>query len=324
MMETDDQKVPSEELENIDEIIEDELRRAKEARPFKQSAESKRQTEASNKISTTILEVIKTEEPPYYFSRSASEALVGMIRRANLNNYTAHSTFYHIEWTLQNLLENQSKDSVLIGFLESAIASINSTAIRYFVAYLEDEFKDVHLAEIVQRSKATLDAVSERDEKYFRLAVEAIKKGAERRIDLIKEMRLNREQMGDTEDGKEVFSLEEKEKPDDRMRRQKDRGLTRESAYLFVDYLLDYAIGKSAVKKSITKRADVVEFLTGYSSTKLKDVPAWIDKGKAKIEEFQETDEKIFKELQNIRKQFESLGLQEIVARIDADLGDIS
>ena len=286
--------------------------------------ESGRQYDATNKVSETIIKKIMAHPLRYYFDRRDQETLVRVIKRARLGNGAAHQTFSNIEERLINELNIwPDENTTQSNYLKMAIESLNSVAVRYFADYLFEEFKGVHIAEILQRAKATLAQLEEHDQKYFRQAVERVKNETERRIELRKEEKRNRDQMYEPgEERAEAVSFDNKVQPDNREKRQKDRGLTRESAYLFVDYLLQIAYAAGTGRATIKQRAEVVEFLTGYSSTKLKDVPAWFNKEIAKIKESEEISEKIFDDLQMVRKQFESLGLQEIVARIDQDLGE--
>ncbi|MEJ7849662.1 MAG: hypothetical protein WKF92_16380 [Pyrinomonadaceae bacterium] len=306
----------NDETESIEEIIQDELQRAKEAKPIKLSFEAARQSDAAHKISKTIFDLIVAEPYPYFFDFSETKLLIRLIRRAGLHYGHAHSTFDYIEMMLQEELHKNESDSKKVTGIMRVFEILNYTAVQYFEEYLLEELNGVHIAEILQRSKATLIRLESGGQKYFRQAVESVKEDAERRIEHRKEEKSNRDQMYEPEaERDEDFDLTKSKKFDDRMKRQKDRGLTRESAYLFVDYLLEFAMKGLLVKNTNIQRAAVVEFLTGYSLTKLKDVPAWFKNETAKIKENSEIDEKIFNDLKIVRKQFETLRLQDIVDR---------
>lgn len=117
-------------------------------------------------------------------------------------------------------------------------------------------------------------------------------------------------------------SSELSNKKGEREKKQKEKGLNREVAYLFCNYLFEFAYQGNSINKTNVARAEVVEFLTGYSKTKLKDVPAWYKTEIAKIAENMEVNKKIFDDLKTVRKYFKLLGLEEIVNKIDIDLGE--
>lgn len=312
-------------LESIEEIIEDELRRVSNPAPLKMSPEAARQTDSSNRISKLIFERIINEPLPYFFIHPDTDLLISLIKRTKLDNFHAHMVFSYIDMMLRDILGKQADDSKDSVRIESAIEALNSTAVYYFESELFEELKEVHIAEILQRAKATLARLNDDgDKKYFRQAIERIKENVELRIELRKEEKLNRELMYEPNSVREdIFDLSRLEEVEDRVRRQRERGLTRENGYLFLHYLIEHASRSENASPTIKARADVAEYLTGYSSTKLKEISAWFEKEKALCKENNEIGEKFLKEMKIIRKHFEKLCLHSIVEQIDRDLEDI-
>lgn len=98
---------------------------------------------------------------------------------------------------------------------------------------------------------------------------------------------------------------------------KKPKGLNRESAFLFFEYLFNFA----NVDCDKNQRAKVIENLTGYSQKQIIQLFSWFEKEKLKIEENEEIDKKFLDDANFARKCFLLLGLDEVVERIDKDLG---
>ncbi|HMS38925.1 MAG TPA: hypothetical protein PKE69_01775 [Pyrinomonadaceae bacterium] len=98
----------------------------------------------------------------------------------------------------------------------------------------------------------------------------------------------------------------------------KHKGLNRESAFLFFEYLFEYA----NVKCDKKKKAETIEHLTGYSHKKIVPLFSWFEKEKLYIEDTTEIKEKFSKDMNFVRECFEMLGLTEIIEKLDTDLGN--
>jgi hypothetical protein len=98
--------------------------------------------------------------------------------------------------------------------------------------------------------------------------------------------------------------------------KKKDRTIDRVT--LFLNYLFTY----TGVNCPNTQKAEIIEFLTAYSDKQTIKLFSEFEREKSKVLENEEISEKFFKDMKIIRKYFERLGLMEIVAKIDEDLGN--
>ncbi len=101
---------------------------------------------------------------------------------------------------------------------------------------------------------------------------------------------------------------------------QKQRGLNRESAFLFFEYLFNYA----KVDCKNIEKAKVIERLLGYSHKKTVSLFSWFEKEKLEAEEKKEANKKFFDDMNFVRNCFELLGLEKVIEKIDKDLGNES
>lgn len=99
---------------------------------------------------------------------------------------------------------------------------------------------------------------------------------------------------------------------------QKYKGLNRESAFLFFEYLFNYA----GVECDNKKKAQVIERLTSYSHKKIVPLFSWFEKEKLNIEDTTEINKKFSKDMNFVRECFEMLYLTEVIKNIDKDLGN--
>lgn len=95
-------------------------------------------------------------------------------------------------------------------------------------------------------------------------------------------------------------------------------GMNSERAYLFFEYLFTF-INATANK---TKRHRAIELLTGYKIGQLNKLPSWFEKEKLQVEEKTEVNKKFSEDMNEVRKLFILLGLNEIAGRVDKDLGN--
>ena len=299
------------EVENIDDIIKDEFEQAENAETFKQSPESKRQSEASNKIAVAIFDAIKCDSNSYYFGTRKQNLLIKLINRAKLNNFSASVTFWIIEGKLNTELtkiENTEANKREISFLENALRSLDFVAVRYFEEYLVEEFKSVHIAEILIRTKNTLVKIGEDDEKYFRKALLNVQKDVEQRIEFRKEEKLIREQIYEPNNSDENFGVTDK--------KERKRDLTLDRSVLFIDYILRYL--KTSCQN--TDKAKVISFLTGYSEQKIAQAFSRLEKEKLEMKERTELSEKFSKDIEIVCKYLQILQLNEIENLMYKDL----
>lgn len=91
-----------------------------------------------------------------------------------------------------------------------------------------------------------------------------------------------------------------------------------ERAFLFFEYLLTF-VNATANK---TKKNQAIERLTGYKFAQLTKLPSWFEKEKLENEEKTAINEKFMKDMEEVRKLFISLGLNEIAGLVEKDLGD--
>lgn len=71
-----------------------------------------------------------------------------------------------------------------------------------------------------------------------------------------------------------------------------------EVATLFFDYLFNYA----EIKCDFTKKAELIEFLTGFSKRQLVKLPSAFEKQKLEIEDNGEISEKFLKDMNTVRR----------------------
>lgn len=241
-------------FESIDEIIKDEIEKSKQIKTSTLSPDIKKSREASYKICQVIFEAIINEPLPYYFTSKNGELLIKLIRRIKLNNSIAHSTFSCIEAKLNDELKNFEEEKEQHKFLLISIQTLNFTAVHYFEEYLVEEFKDVHIAEILNKVKYTLERLDTYGDQYFREALLGIKKDVERRIELQKEEMLNRSQI--YEPGESIYGKQEL-----KTKIKKHKDLTAHRAILLMKHLAPRLKGCDQ-----NKVAEVIAFLTGLES----------------------------------------------------------
>lgn len=295
--------------DDIEEIIKDEFEKFKNAEPSKRSPENERQSQASYKIAMAIVQAVINNSTPYFLDLETDKILLSLIKRANLGDYYAGHTFWIIEDKLTSELNKLEKDSRSYSLLETSIEHINFMAVNFFEERLVEEFKDVHIAEILFRAKRTLDREEHSQDKYFRQAVLNVKKDVERRIELRKEEKLNREQIYEPDDSDENYGI-----PNQASEKHKD--LTLDRATLFLGYFFNFA----EVECTNTAKAKVISFLTGYSETKIAQAFSRIEKEKLSMIENEELSEKFSKDVNVVRKYFKLLNLEKVLDQIDQDL----
>lgn len=275
------------------------------------------------------------------FPLDVGKSLLSLLNRLELKTNWAHSILEDLEeiFTIKKQnLEQEKADISEINKCSSIIKAIQLTANAYFKEYLKNEFNELSLPEQLTSIKKKLLETNPDHLKFLykalleaKEAIETIEepvnlneftyikphvKLSERQSPFMKGYN---EELGRRAAARIANSSNSETKNiGERETRQKVKGLNREVAYLFVDYLFDFA----KINCPNTQKAEIVEFLTGFSSKQLVKVPSSFEKFKLQIEDGDESDENFTNDLKVIRKYFEELGLIEIVNKIDKDLGN--
>ena len=259
-------------------------------------------------------------EPAHYFLDSKiSDSLLNMIERANLDNDSAHSTFYFTATMLKEHLDNFNEDDYESRRLQNSIDQIETLATKYFENYFTEEFKGLTFPEMLNKIADTLSQPETRNRKFFRQAILSLQK----KIEFRDTNELYPSQIYEPENADKNHTIEKKI-----LKKHKD--ITLDRATLFINYLLDFANEKSrdnfrSKNKTPLKDADknrIIDFLTPFSGTQSKKLHKPFKDEIAKIAEKEEISEKFYKDMKIVRKYFEMLGLSEILDKIDADLGE--
>jgi len=288
---------------SIDEIIEEEIQYAKQTPPLKISPELEKKNQAAYSIAKSVVNLVKSEPNEYYLTQETITFLFNSIKRFELDSDEVHFIFWNIQESLASELPKLDPLSQQYRYLLISLKTLNYRAVNYFVEYLVEEFKGVHIAEILFRVKRTLNDLRENNYSFFQEALLQVKRNVEERIELRKEEKRNREEMYEILDKEDNIGL-----PIEQF--DKDKNLTLDRGVLFLDYLFNYA--KTSSFK--TEKAKAISFLTGYDCEGVRQRLSTIYTDKKKnLKSFK-------KDLRIVRNLFNRLGLSEIVRQIDEEL----
>jgi len=202
------------------------------------------------------------------------------------------------------LLENENNHKVKNTILYDIEIAESKVVNYYETLFLENHSSYDEIQKLV-KIKKELSLTKESEQDYRRKALLNLEKKILININLLKEEKTLRDQ------SEESFNATKDNK-------NKHDELNKEIVTLFMNHFFDYA----NVKCSNAKKAEVIAFLTGYSSKQIVKLFSELEKERLKIEENEEVSEKIYKDLNVARKLFVKLNLTEIIEKIDKELGN--
>lgn len=287
----------------VTEILNEERQKANRPSEKKHPSENSKKLIASAQIIDTVINEALAEGSDYYISFELFNFLLNSIKRFELDIDDAHYVFLQIQESLTNELSKLDPATHNYKLLSNSIRSVGFRAVRYFTEYLVEQFKEVHITEILFCVKRTLNSIENEDYRFFKEALLDIKKDAEERIELRKEQKRNYDEMWEFPEKEENIGLPT-------IHFNQDKNLTQDRAILFLDYLFKYA--KTSSFK--TNKAEVISFLTGYDheGTRQRLSTIYTDKMK--------NNSSFNKDLRIVRNLFDKLGLTAIVKQIDDEL----
>lgn len=289
---------------DIDKLLDDEISKA--SRYFFPPEEQDKDVEKmklTTEVADKVFSRIKGKSSAFF----TLNGLLGLLATLDLEPFWANRIFDKIETKLKieqrkSKLEEEHLDNYKMLLFETKL-----TAISYNKKTIHQELKNDDLPKKLKRINKTLLEMFSPEDTFKREALLEVKKEIENEIALNKEELLHRQQLQNpskTVGEKENFIKQE--------------GRNIESATLFFLYLFDFA----KVSCPFTKKAEAIEFLTGFSKSQIIKLPSAFEKQKLEIEDGGEVDKKFSGDMQIVESYFQKLGLSEIVERIKKDLGD--
>lgn len=240
------------------------------------------------------------------FLPDVANSLLRLLNRLTLHLGWVHIIFEDLEEHFREKrikLEREYGDKQKIKEFLGIEKFIKNTANVYFRQYLKKEIENLSLPEQLTSIKKQLLVVKPERYEFLYQALLDVKEEIEILLTLENEELINKQNTNLQPNKKDVSKISE---------------LNIESATLLMSYLFDFA----NVNCHFTKKAEVIEFLTGFSKKQIVKLPSEFEKEKSKILENEEISEKFYKDMQIIRNYFVRLGLTEIVNKIDEDLGN--
>ncbi|MGC2238637.1 MAG: hypothetical protein WA584_20960 [Pyrinomonadaceae bacterium] len=309
MAEQNREKVNSQKLETISNIINEELFKARN-----ESIEIRRDIKKQKEISDIIVEAIIDENLKNDFALKSSKALIKLIDRFELNYQFARITFDLFKQKLNELLPDFEEGTEIHKALLRGIENVEGRAIGYFYSKIFKEYEDLDIVETLISIKRELGDYEDSEEDYYKKALIKVEKALEKEIALIKDESTYKKLLGIEENKTEESINSNNEELCKKFCRHKE--ITRDRATLFLDYFFNYA----NIKCFKTERAKVISYLTGYSETKIEQSFSRIEKEKLESKEKKELSGKFYDDVEVIRKYFKILRLEEIQKQIDEDL----
>lgn len=235
------------------------------------------------------------------------DKLLVSLEKLNFSSIAANIVFDRIRTKLSIEQKKFNKDDDEFTNYKHLLMELEVAAKGYFKYKIYQQFQGCDLPEKLKLVKRTLLEPFFPEDEYRKKALIDIQEDLETEIALRKEELEHRQKL--------VFS---NEKPTEKENLIKNKDLNKESATLFMTYLFDSA----NIDCDFTKKAEVIEFLTGFSKKQIVKLPSEFEKQKLQIEDGEEASKRFLNDLEIIRKYFKKLGATEIVEKIDKDLGN--
>jgi hypothetical protein len=233
--------------------------------------------------------------------------LRGLLVTKSIEPYFANQIFNKIYSEFKYEKKMAQSDKSKASNYELLLFETKQTAIGYFKYVFYSELKGRDLPEKLKLIKRTLAEATSSDDEFRRQALIEIQEVVESEIEIKKEELLIRQQLNISNGN-----------PKEKVERVKHEDLNIETATLFMTYLFDYV----NLKCEFTKKAELIEFLTGFSKKQIVKLPSEFEKFKLDIEVGDEVNKIFVDNMQIVRKYFQKLRLFEVVERIDKELGN--
>lgn len=295
--------------EGIDQIIKEEFEKFEETQAQKAKSKKKDTYLICHQIAMDFVKRVIDAPLPYHFIYTDGKVLKNIIKRLDLNIQYAEKTYIRIVIELKGILKKIEDDKHNHTELSSSIKMIELEATQYFIDYLHEIFKDVHIAGILYTVKSNLVNFDYYEYEYFRKALFSIKEDVEMRIRLRKEEKKNREEMYDPPEDDDNYGIEK-----DFLKKHQD--LTLDRSVLFMDYLFKYL----RIDSMNTEKAKVIAFLTIFSEKKIAQAFSRLEKEKLEMKEKMELSNKFSKDIEVVRKYLKQINLEKVEELMDNDL----
>lgn len=287
---------------NVDKLFDDVGNETRLFIPIDEKEFNFKIAKLSKKIADNVLSKIKGKDDALL----VFDKLLVLVDKLNFSPIAANLLFNRLKRSLSKEQMKFSEENEEFDNYKNLLIELESAAKSYFKYIIYDELRDFDLPEKLKWVKLAQFQPFPEDE-YRKKALTEIQKTLENEIALNKEEITNRQNL--------VLS---NKNTDEKENSKKNEDLNKETATLFMNYLFDYA----KISCNFTKKAEVIEFLTGFSKKQVVKLPSVFGKQKLEIEDGGGINEKFFKDMNTVRKYFEKLGLDEVVEKIDKDLGN--